>query len=122
MDPHAHRTLELRAFVREFGGSGPPGKYYDYIAGKLSREKLMQDFPEEAEAAMAEAWLAELGNHNSAPADEVDRRVFTTLNGSRKWVLIGGPPCQAYSVIGRSRNAGNSAYDPLQDGRHFLYL
>lgn len=36
-------------------------------------------------------------------------------------VLIGGPPCQAYSAAGKSRNKGNLDYDPLKDHRNFLY-
>lgn len=49
-------------------------------------------------------------------------KVRGQVGGSdRKWVLIGGPPCQAYSVIGRSRNQGNKKYVPEDDHRHFLY-
>lgn len=36
-------------------------------------------------------------------------------------VLIGGPPCQAYSIVGRSRNKGLKDYAPENDHRHFLY-
>jgi DNA (cytosine-5)-methyltransferase 1 len=35
--------------------------------------------------------------------------------------LIGGPPCQAYSLVGRSRNRGNAEYKAEEDHRHFLY-
>ena len=33
--------------------------------------------------------------------------------------MIGGPPCQAYSVVGRSRMMGNPDFEA--DERHFLY-
>ena len=36
-------------------------------------------------------------------------------------VVIGGPPCQAYSLAGRSRNAGNAEYKANEDARHYLY-
>src|SRR3546814_2133729 len=36
-------------------------------------------------------------------------------------IVIGGPPCQAYSLVGRARNRGIKNYDPATDHRHFLY-
>ena len=36
-------------------------------------------------------------------------------------VLLGGPPCQSYSLIGRARNAGNASYSIEDDPRHLLY-
>ncbi len=40
---------------------------------------------------------------------------------SGETILIGGPPCQAYSLVGRSRNRGNKGYVAEQDNRHYLY-
>ncbi|MCZ7655505.1 MAG: DNA cytosine methyltransferase [Rhodocyclaceae bacterium] len=42
------------------------------------------------------------------------------MPGTRS-VLIGGPPCQAYSLVGRARNKGNKDYRAEDDHRHFLY-
>src|SRR5262249_14115032 len=33
-------------------------------------------------------------------------RIEDSLKGARDWVLLGGPPCQAYSLVGRSRMTG----------------
>jgi DNA (cytosine-5)-methyltransferase 1 len=38
------------------------------------------------------------------------------LSGERNWVLIGGPPCQAYSNVGRSRVGG------IHKDDHRVYL
>ncbi|MDP3077139.1 DNA cytosine methyltransferase, partial [Bradyrhizobium sp.] len=40
---------------------------------------------------------------------------------SARSVLIGGPPCQAYSLVGRARNRGIKGYNARNDLRHFLY-
>src|SRR6266480_6753068 len=62
MDEHAHRTLELRAFFRNFPHGRAPEAYYGYSRGMLSREDLFQKFPDEAVAASNEAWHATLGS------------------------------------------------------------
>ena len=119
---NAHKTLELRAFFREFGNHAPD-EYYSYIKGEITRDELFSRYPEEAKAAALIAWHAELGA-STFPHEIVDERIKKALNGSGNWVLVGGPPCQAYSVIGRSRIRGsnpenNQKYE--NDPRHFLY-
>jgi DNA (cytosine-5)-methyltransferase 1 len=121
MDSYAHRTLELRAFFREFPAGKPPGSYYDYLAGKISRERLFQLHPKEASNASHEAWCAELGAA-SAPEYILDKRIGQVLGKTEKWVLIGGPPCQAYSLVGRSRVIGGKGLAIYEgDKRHHLY-
>jgi len=121
MNEEAHRTLELRAFVREFPPGKAPAEYYDYLSGKLTREELFAKYPAQAASAAKEAWCAELGGA-SAPEDVLDRRIKEALGKAANWVLIGGPPCQAYSLVGRSRvigGEGQAKYDA--DPRHHLY-
>lgn len=121
-DYHAHRTLELRAFFREFPPSKAPDDFYDYLAGKISRETLFARHPNESKRAAAEAWQATLGDEKFPP-ELVDKRIHAALGENPpNWVLIGGPPCQAYSLVGRSRIIGRKGvahYD--KDLRHRLY-
>jgi len=121
-DECAHQTLELRSFFRQFDVGKVPNEYYEYIKNykfkndQVEREKLFGKFPDKAENAKKEAWLCELGN-SIFPSERVDERIKSALNNSNNWLLTGGPPCQAYSLVGRSRNGGINEDDP----RVFLY-
>jgi DNA (cytosine-5)-methyltransferase 1 len=120
-DEFAHRTLELRAFTRQFPIGDVPEDYYEYVRGapNITRDKLFLNHARESVDARREAWLAELGK---TPASEVNTRILEALGSDKtpaNWVLIGGPPCQAYSLLGRWRQKSVEAFD--NDSRHFLY-
>jgi len=119
-DFYAHRTLELRSFFRQFPFGRVPNEYYSYLGKEITRDELFEIYPLEAEVATNEAWHAELGSP-VFPSEKVDDRIVKALGNSEKWVLMGGPPCQAYSTVGRSRNKGIEGYVPEEDKRHFLY-
>ena len=111
-DKDAHATLELRAFFRYFSYNAQkvPKEYYAYLRGAISKETLFKKYPNAAEAAMHEAYRAILGNDEKGnpgtPDVEIQDKITKALNGERNWLLIGGPPCQAYSIVGRSRSLG----------------
>ncbi len=113
MEYWAHQTLLLRSFFHQFPRGEAPGEYYSYIRGEISREDLFLKFPKAAAAAGKQAWRTELG---AVAPEEVDRRIRRAIEGSVQWVLCGGPPCQAFSIVGRSRNGGISGSD------HRVYL
>ncbi len=118
----AHRTLRLRSFVRQFPYAQIPEEYYQFLKEGRPSEDLftLPEFLEQARAAEDEAWRAELRNDDDFNS-ELDKRIRTALKGNDNWVLIGGPPCQAYSLVGRSRNKGKKDYIPEKDEKHFLY-
>jgi DNA (cytosine-5)-methyltransferase 1 len=123
-DFHAHRTLELRSFFRKFRRGRAPEAYYEYVRRaeypeELRRNELFAKFPNEAARAASEAWFAELGKEDPR---RVHQRLSQALGRTTDWVLIGGPPCQAYSLVGRSRNRGKADYVPEKDARQTLYL
>lgn len=120
-DEFAHETLKLRTFFRQFSSSEVPDAYYETLRGRLTRTELYNSYPIQAAKADAICWCAELGN-DGVPLEKVRRRVAERLGGVRDWVLLGGPPCQAYSLAGRSRNRGEEDYDPEKDPRQRLYV
>lgn len=123
MDENAHKTLELRSFFRQFSMKNVPSEYYKVLqAGDLEvREELINElykkYPKQSKKAKKEAWQATLG---VVPESEVDKRIENALKGEKNWVLIGGPPCQAYSLVGRSRRQWKENLDN-EDVRVHLY-
>jgi len=113
-DYYAHKTLQLRSFFRQFEQDKVPEDYYSYLRGNFDFSLLKERYPVEMHQAMNEAWLAELG---TVDPQIVDERIIKALKGTKRWVLIGGPPCQAYSLVGRSRNGGTKP----EDARLYLY-
>jgi DNA (cytosine-5)-methyltransferase 1 len=119
-DPVAHRTLSLRALFRSFPVGKVPEAYYQYLRGEITRTHLESD-PEVkpfVDKAYGEARCAELGQNDHR---EIDGWIREGLDGEKDWVLIGGPPCQAYSLAGRSRMRGSNPKEFEADKRHFLY-
>jgi DNA (cytosine-5)-methyltransferase 1 len=119
MDEAAHKTLRLRSFFRHLQADGTHLQtYYDFCNG-IRNEPVTNTTAviwklAEEEARRIELGTAE-GNH------ELDALLNKSVNKHSDYVLIGGPPCQAYSLVGRSRNMGKKDYRPEDDHRHFLY-
>lgn len=144
-DEHAHETLRLRSFYRQFEKEEVPKLYYQYIKEnsvkkqKVILEKIKSEYAEKWRAAEKEAWHFEMpymieekerlrydtsGNPYYEKYSigfskyairqkhkEIDSRIIEALSGRKDFVMIGGPPCQAYSVVGRARNQGISKED-----------
>ncbi len=120
-EEYAHKTLRLRSFYRQFDKTLLPEDYYRMLRGEITENDLFQLYPIQAKTAFSQSWKAELG---VTEASEVDKRIGKTLGNSKEWILIGGPPCQAYSVIGRSRYSKIWREQPNkrdEDNRHYLY-
>lgn len=122
-DINAHKTLTLRSFYRQFvkNNKQVPKEYYDALRETdLSEREIlidkMLDFFKEGTIAREEARLIELGS-DKWPTKVVDKLIKDQLKSTKDWLLIGGPPCQAYSMAGRSRVGGIK----VGDHRVFLY-
>jgi len=136
-DPMAYETLLLRAAHRTVGRSGLANRSiwnaWDKVVADAPWEETfdmleksgVELFQDACAAARHEAWNLELGEDSQrAVSQGIRKRLHPFMrNGALpdNAVLIGGPPCQAYSVVGRSRNRGNESYVAEDDHRHFLY-
>lgn len=135
----AYKTLLLRSFFRKFPLQETPPLYYAYVRenDKKKQEKLLDqlkvEYEEEWIEAEKEAWNFELpypeefdekgnfkGGYTKEQIDErhnlIDSRIHAALPENEEFLLIGGPPCQAYSLVGRARNQG------IFDGDHRVHL
>jgi len=101
---YAHQTLLLRSFFRQFPPGNAPSDYYDYLKGNIEDvNQLYEEHKDQYREASREAQKLTLGDSDR---DEIRKAISDAIGKDKNWVLTGGPPCQAYSVIGRSRTGG----------------
>lgn len=118
-DPIAHQTLRLRSYLRLFDDGYPP-EYYEWLEQGGSQPDWARLYPAHWRSACDEAQNLTMG---VAGDDRVIARKLAAIEreyGDRT-IVIGGPPCQAYSLVGRSRNMGKVNYVFEEDHRHALY-
>lgn len=126
MDRYAHQTLLLRSFVRQFGDT-VPAQYYDFYRGEISLEELkaIPDFQNEWRAAEQEVGGGPLRMGHAEADKRVEQRLCELLEKAGRgdrWVVIGGPPCQAFSSVGRVRNMAKPDYRQSEDERIYAYI
>lgn len=117
----AHNTLTLRTFLRQYQREHGrlPKPFIDFHAGLTA--------PPDWEAVDASIWqqathtaqCLELGTN--VAAETIDDRISRLQRKYDDTVLIGGPPCQAYSLVGRARSRGKHDYVAEKDNRHYLF-
>jgi DNA (cytosine-5)-methyltransferase 1 len=112
IDKRACETLETRLIYHKLKSENKIKNYYDYLSGKINREDFLS---KNGNSEISESVInLPIGKENNQVIfDKIDR-----LCDNRKVdLIIGGPPCQAYSLIGRARDK-NGMKD---DARNLLY-
>jgi len=119
MDEPARETLRLRSYFKRIKGHARDERvYYDFCNG-VSKEPWSTLTANAWREAGNEACHLTLGT--SKGNNGLDTLLSSRLKKNADCVVIGGPPCQAYSLVGRARNKGKADYSAENDARHFLY-
>jgi DNA (cytosine-5)-methyltransferase 1 len=114
MDKDAVDTLTTRTAYHYLKTEGRLDCYIQYLNGEISRDKLYESLPKSLLNSII----------NETISDESLSRIYEIIDNnmvamdcSEVDVLIGGPPCQTYSIISRS----NKNYQNQEDQRNHLY-
>ena len=110
-DKAACYTLKTRAAYHYLKKNNQEETYIDYLKGEIGREELYSFIPKNI--------LSSIINKNISKEEnkEIEKIIDKNLKGKKIDLIIGGPPCQAYSVVGRSRSKTKMKGDP----RNFLF-
>ena len=105
MNEDASNTLRTRACYHWLKANDRLAEYYAYELGEISRDDLYALVPEvELDRVINETISEE-------SIDGIFERIDALLYANRDWngtvdIIIGGPPCQAYSIVGRAKGTG----------------
>ena len=117
MDKWACETLKTRHFFHELRKAHKLNLYASYIRGKLSRDEVLASQPDIKETLSKRVIRATLGKDDMEAVLQKIEASLAYHGATRVNVLLGGPPCQPYSSIGRSRDPDRME----NDQRHYLY-
>lgn len=110
MDEQACNTIRTRAAYHYLKRNKRIIQYYDYLKGEMSTDELYSLVPKR----IIESVL------NVEITDDSINPIFDEINRLRKNkaidLIIGGPPCQAYSLLGRHQK------EIENDPRNKLYI
>lgn len=112
MDHYACDTLRTRAAFHYLKENGDIDSYVSYLRNKKEKEdgsKLWNKVPKEVIDSVIDAAIGADTN------EVIFKTIDNMLNGRKVDVVIGGPPCQAYSVAGRARLGKKVEKDPRNE-------
>ncbi|MCW4452463.1 DNA cytosine methyltransferase [Kaistella sp. BT6-1-3] len=109
MNRDACDTLRTRTAFHWLKEKNRVGEYYDYLKGDITRDVLWKKIPGHLINSVINTEIS-----NKTLPDIFDH-IDSELEQKEVDLIIGGPPCQAYSVAGRVRK------DMTDDPRNHLY-
>lgn len=112
VEKSACNTLKTRAAYHYLKSIEKYNVYISYLKGEITREELYKCVPKEILESVINA---PIGYENNK---EIQNQIDKCLGGKKVDLIIGGPPCQAYSLVGRSRSKTKMEGDP----RNYLFI
>ncbi|MDI6732680.1 MAG: DNA cytosine methyltransferase [Planctomycetota bacterium] len=117
MDKWACETMRTRQLYHTLRKHRLSHLYYNYCRNETTKDDIFNRYPDIAESVNHKVIQREFGKDSP---DGVIARIRASMkyhNVKRINVVLGGPPCQSYSEIGRARDPHRMA----KDKRHFLF-
>jgi len=111
MNKFACDTIKTRVAYHYLKQNGEFSKYTSYLKKEISRDTLWKQIPKIELESVIQAEIS------SKTINDIFESIDKRVKGKKVDVIIGGPPCQAYSVVGRARDPKGMKEDP----RNFLY-
>ena len=117
MNSFAAKTLETRTGYYYLKETNQLNVYYDYMRGEITRDEFLSYIPEN----QLKSVFCETMSEETLPTlfDSIDI-ILAEKGISKVDVIIGGPPCQAYSLVGRAQSS-HMETPMAQDPRNELY-
>ena len=110
MDKDACNTLRTRCCFHYLRANNQLDVYYKYLKGEITRETLYASVPAEVTNAVINVEISD------KTINDTFDKIKLLAKGRKIEMIIGGPPCQAYSLLGRHRKTMED------DPRTLLYL
>lgn len=111
MDRNAAETLRTRMIYHELKSMGLMNVYENYLRGDITRSEIIEQYKLQD---IADSVLCETIDDSYL---ETIGRLKNIVGNEKIDLIVGGPPCQAYSNIGRARDTNGMK----NDARNFLY-
>lgn len=111
MDSNACDTLRTRTLYHYLERTDQLDIYKSYLKKEISREELWSKIPQSMHNSIINEEITE------KTINSIFQRIDIQLQEEKVDLIIGGPPCQAYSLVGRSRDPNRMKGDK----RNFLF-
>lgn len=108
----ACNTLRTRMAYHYLKSRGQYEVYVSYLKKEITRQQLYDFIPDTLLDSVINLPISDEFN------ETIQERIDTLLGDKKVDLIIGGPPCQAYSLVGRARSKNKMEGDP----RNYLFV